>query len=119
MLVMQWSRASPYLRYVVRFHACVCILFLLIFIMRIYVFYLRAGNTWQYVASECVPRRCVLFVLLMKLIFGPRDLVPLLWCNVSILRSPWHFVCYTFAILFSPLPFGGFVYFGTLLFTLS
>jgi hypothetical protein len=53
---------------------------------------LRTGNSRQYVVCECVLGRCVFFVLLMKLIFSPHDLVPLLWHAVSISRSPWHFM---------------------------
>jgi hypothetical protein len=89
-------------------HTCLYfVLFLLIFIARICVCpplsaclsvrcklmcHLHAGNSWKYVACECVLVHCVLFVLLMKLGFGPHNLVPLLWRAVSILSSPSHFV---------------------------
>jgi hypothetical protein len=89
--------------------------------------HLRAGNSRQCAMCEYVPGCCILFVSLMMLIFGLRDLAPLLWCTVSILRSPWRFVglvsskmmCATLSRFSLPLVLWGFIYFVTLLFMLS
>jgi hypothetical protein len=97
---------------VVRLRACVCILFCLCLPLSCISMFaafervfclpsitclsiqcklmrrLRAGNFWQCAVCEYALRCCVLFVSLMKLIFGPRDSAPLLWRVVSTLRSP-------------------------------